>query len=185
WERIPLVMDGLITQAVHATDCLEFDEASRLMKFVAESLKSQSNRFHEVLPDEFPEELRFDLRARALGTFLQSEILAGASDPKRLENARQASNDAIAEFTSFGDRARQYQYRCHLETIAGDFETARRFLIQSLEGTDQTPVDFSHNRISQLVLELGVDPQWKAEFTLVHWLRIGAYACLGVHEAKM
>ncbi|HEU4710293.1 MAG TPA: hypothetical protein VFS76_01950 [Pyrinomonadaceae bacterium] len=185
WERIPLVMDGLITQAVHATDCLEFDEASRLMKFVAESLKSQSNRFHEVLPDEFPEELSFDLRARSLGTFLQSEILAGASDPKRLENARQASNDAIAEFTSFGDRARQYQYRCHLETIAGDFETARRFLVQSLEGTDQTPLDFSHNRISQLVLELGVNPEWKAEFTLVHWLRIGAYACLSIHKAKM
>jgi hypothetical protein len=55
------------------------------MKFVAESLKSQSDHFHEVLLDEFPQELRFDLRARALGTFLQSEILADASDSRRLE----------------------------------------------------------------------------------------------------
>lgn len=182
WERIPLVMDGLIAQAVHYTDCFEFDEASRLMHFVSESLKTQSNRFHELMPNEFPEKLRFDLRARSLGTLVQSEIFAGATDPDRLKNGRQVSDGAIAEFTSFSDRARQYQYRCHLETVARDFATARRYLVKSLERTDGEPSNYSHNRIAELIRDFSVDPEWKAEFTLLHWLRIGAYASLEVHE---
>lgn len=184
WERIPLVMDGLIAQAVHYTDCFEFDEASRLMHFVSESLKTQSNRFHELMPNEFPEKLRFDLRARSLGTLVQSEILAGATDPDRLKNARKVSDGAIAEFTSFSDRARQYQYRCHLETVARDFATARLYLVKSLERTDGEPSNSSHNRIAELIRDFSVDPEWKAEFTLLHWLRIGAYASLEAHEGN-
>jgi hypothetical protein len=182
WERIPLVMDGLITQAVHATDCLEFDKASRLMKFVAESLKSQSNRFHEVLPDEFPQELKFDLRARALGTLVQSEIFAGSADMERLENARRANDEAIAEFTSYYDRSRQYQYRSHLEAVAKDFGAARAYLVQSLEDMDVKPAEPSHEKIASLILDLSMDAEWKAEFTILHWLRIGAFSCMAAYE---
>ena len=184
WERIPLVMDGMIAQAVHYTDCFEFDKASQQMRFVADSLKMQSNQFHKLMPQDFPDKLKFDLRARALGTLVQSEIFAGATDPARLQSAREASEEAIAEFTSFSDRARQYQYRCHLETVARDFETARKYLVKSLEGTDIEPADYSHNHIADLIREFSIDPEWKAEFTLLHWLRIGAYACLDAHEAS-
>lgn len=183
WERIPLVMDGLIAQAVHYTDCFEFDKASKRMRFVADSLKMQSNRFHELMPADFPERLRFDLRARALGTFVQSEIFAGATDPARLQLARRASEEAVAEFDSFSDRARQYQYRCHLETVAKDFETARKYLVKSLEGTDTEPTDYSHSKVADLIRDFSIDPEWKAEFALVHWLRIGASACLDAHQA--
>lgn len=184
WERIPLVMDGLIAQAVHYTDCFEFHEASRLMHFVSESLKTQSNRFHELLPNEFPEKLRFDLRARALGTLVQSEMFAGATDPNRLQSARHASEEAVAEFNSFSDRARQYQYRCHLETVARDFPTARGYLVRSFERTDSDPTEDSHNKIADLIRNFSIDPDWKAEFALVHWLRIGAYASLDAHEGN-
>jgi hypothetical protein len=88
----------------------------------------------------------------------------------------------MAEFTSFSDRARQYQYRCHLETVARDFGTARRYLVQSLERTDTELVDYSHKRIAELIRDFSVDPEWKAEFTLLHWLRIGAHASLEAHE---
>jgi hypothetical protein len=174
-------MDGLIAQAVHYTDCFEFDKASKRMKFVADSLKMQSNRFHELMPQDFPEKLRFDLRARALGTLVQSEIFAGATDSTRLTSARRASEEAIAEFTSFSDRARQYQYRCHLETVARDYATARKYLIWSLERTESEPTKYSHEKIADLVTDLSIDPEWKSEFTLLHWLRIGAYACLDAH----
>lgn len=183
WERIPLVMDGLIAQAVHYTDCFEFDKASERMRFVADSLKLQSNRFHELMPGDFPEKLRFDLRARALGTLVQSEIFAGATDPARLQSARRANEEAIAEFKSFSDRARQYQYRCHLETVARDFASARKYLVRSLEATGASPADYSHKRIGKLIQDLSTDPEWKGEFTLLHWLRIGAYACLEGNEA--
>ncbi len=184
WERIPLVMDGLIAQAVHYTDCFEFDKASQRMRFVADSLKMQSNRFHELMPHDFPEKLRFDLRARALGTLVQSEVFAGATDPARLQSARRGSEEAIAEFNSFSDRTRQYQYRCHLETVARDFATARKYLVRSLEGTDKEPALYSHNKIADLIQEKSADPEWKSEFALLHWLRIGAYACLDAHEAS-
>jgi hypothetical protein len=136
------------------------------------------------MPNEFPEKLKFDLRARSLGTLVQSEIFAGATDPSRLQSARKASEEAVAEFTSFSDRARQYQYRCHLETVARDFGTARRYLVKSLERIDTEPADYSHNRIAELISDFSVDPEWKAEFTLLHWLRIGAYASLEPHEAN-
>ena len=184
WERIPLVMDGLIAQAVHYTDCFEFDKASQRMRFVADSLKMQANEFHRVMKDDFPATLRFDLRARALGTLVQSEIFAGTADPARLQSARNASEEAMAEFNSLSDRARQYQYRCHLETVARDYDTARKYLVWSLEGADAEPTEYSHNRIADLIADKSVDPEWKAEFTLLHWLRIGAYACLNAHEAS-
>src|SRR3977135_2532992 len=63
WERAPLLMDGFIVQAVHYTDCFEFDKASARMKVLAESLKTQSTLFHKLLPEDFPQTLRFDLRA--------------------------------------------------------------------------------------------------------------------------
>jgi|ERR1041384_1292037 hypothetical protein len=184
WERIPLVMDGLIAQAVHYTDCFEFDKASERMRFVADSLKLQSNRFHELMPGDFPEKLRFDLRARALGTLVQSEIFAGATDPARLQSARRANEEAIAEFKSYSDRARQYQYRCHLETVARDFAVARKYLVRSLEATGTAPREYSHQRIANLIRELSTDPEWKGEFALLHWLRIGAYACLAAHQGS-
>lgn len=183
WEQIPLVMDGLIAQAVHYTDCFEFDQASERMRFVTESLKMQQSRFHDFMRADFPVKLRFDLRARALGTLVQSEIFAGATDPARLDLARKANGDAIAEFTSFSDRARQYQYRCQLETVARDYPMARKYLVKSLERTDADPNDYSHKRIADLVSDLRTDPEWKYEFTLLHWLRIGSSACLEAHEA--
>jgi hypothetical protein len=181
WERVPLVMEGLIAQAVHHTDCFEFDEACDLMRFVTESLKLQQNLFHDGMPSYFPRQLKFDLRSRALGTLVQSEMFAGATDRARLQSARSASDEAIKEFTSFSERARQYQYRCHLETVGGDFATARKYLIRSLEGTDAEPIDDSHDRIAELVTEKSFDAGWKSEFAILHWLRIGAYACLDAH----
>jgi len=184
WERAPLLMDGFIAQAVHYTDCFEFDKASARMKFVAESLKTQSTLFHELMPGDFPEFLKFDLRARALGTLVQSETLGGAGNAVRLNGAREASEEAVLEFTSFSDRARQYQYRCHLETVNADFATARRFLTKSLDPSDAEPVDFSHKRIGELITDLTHDPEWKVEFTLLHWLRIGAAASLDENERE-
>jgi hypothetical protein len=62
--------------------------------------------------------------------------------------------------------------------------------VKSLERTDTEPADYSHNRIAELIRDFSVDPEWKAEFTLLHWLRIGAYASLeayaslGAHEGS-
>src|SRR5262249_51217547 len=128
WERVALLMEGWIVQAVHQMDCLAFAEASAQLRLIADSLAQQAHLFHQDLPKAFPLQLRFDLRAKALGTLVQSETLAGLRDAAHLQEVRQYSDAAIQEFLGTGDKLRQYQYRCHLETVAQDFAQARHWL---------------------------------------------------------
>ncbi len=180
WERTALLMDGWVAQAVHWTDCFEYERASARMRLIARSLETQANLFHEHLPQDFPARLRFDLRAKALGTLAQSETLAGLPD---LNAARQVSDQAINEFTSRGDKDRQYQYRCHLETIAGDFAQARLYLVKSLQSLDEQPADISHAAIAEAINQAELTA-WQQGFALLHWLRLGAAACLRGDETE-
>ena len=112
--------------------------------------------------------VRSQLRGKALGTWLQSEIYAGAAQPERLHKARGLSALCIEEFTSSGNKAIQYQYRCQLETIALDFTTAREYLAKSLNSED-----ISHQAIA---IEIGDREEFTQGFALLHWLRLGTVA---------
>lgn len=178
WERAPILFDGLIAQAVHLTDSFEFDQVSSDMRLVAKSLETQSDLFSNYHAGEFPDPIKFDLRAKALGTLVQSEMLKGFSDVDRLRETRQLSEAAIAEFTDPRDQARQYQYRCHLETIAGDYDAARRYLTRSIQEPLNRDNDFSHAAIGSLLSKSSANPGWQQEFSASHWLRLGARICL-------
>lgn len=168
WEYAPLMMEGLIHQAVHQTDCFEFKVASTKMKAVADYYGSLSELFHDALPEYFPERVRSRLRGMALGTCLQNESFAGLADAKLFDNARELSNQAIDEFSSQDDKKRQYQYRCQLETFAGNFSEAKRYLAMSLD-IDSEDYGSLTNAISQL-------PQFPQGFALLHCSRIAAEA---------
>ena len=71
----------------------------------------------------------------------------------------------IEEFTTPGDKAIQHQYRCQLETIAGNFATARDYLAKSINSADS-----SHDAIADSIFNLADFPQG---FALLHWLRLG------------
>ena len=64
-----------------------------------------SSLFTVAFPDIFPEQIHSQLRGEALGTWLQAEIYAGATEPTRLNKARELSNDCLAEFTTSGDKS--------------------------------------------------------------------------------
>jgi hypothetical protein len=181
WERLPLLMDGLIVQAVHQTDCFDFAGAAAQMEWIADSLKLHSQALERLMPQELAEPLRYDLRGKALGTLVQCLTLAGFSELAEAARARVVSDEAIAEFASFDDKARQYQYRCHLETVAGDFAAARRFLVKSLCPMDEEPRATTHEAIQQLIRAYEPDEGLVHRFALTHWLRLGATACL--HDA--
>jgi tetratricopeptide (TPR) repeat protein len=134
WEHATLLMRGLVTHGVHLTDCFEHNAASFRMEVAAKYYGELGVLFHVALPDVFPERVRSDLYGRVLGTWLQSEILAGLcrADAGRLDQARRLNEQAIEEFPAEVDKERQYQYRSQLETAAGDFPTARRYLARSL-----------------------------------------------------
>ncbi|MDQ3743329.1 MAG: hypothetical protein M3444_02990 [Acidobacteriota bacterium] len=185
WERAPILFDGLIAQAVHLTDAFEFERVSQDMRLIARSLETQSDLFSNYRGGEFPDPIKFDLRAKAIGTLVQSETLKGFADAGRLEAARRLSDAAVEEFTDAKDKARQYQYRCHLETVAGDFAAARRYLVLSIDAGQGRETDFSHAVVGRLLAEAGDGPRWQHDFTASHWLRLGARLCAeGAHERE-
>jgi hypothetical protein len=173
WERAPLLMEGFIVQAVHQMDCFDFENASAQMKLIAESLKSHSKLLNEHLIKNLPNQIHFDLRAKALGTLVQSETLACLTEANfsRLNQTRAYSDEAIAEFSNAYDRVRQYQYRCQLETVVGNFNEARQYLSRSLS-LNELP-DLAHTQIADAIENLA-DTRWIQGFALLHWLRLGA-----------
>jgi hypothetical protein len=179
WERAPILFDGLIAQAVHLTDAFEFDRVSKDMRLVAKSLETQADLFSNYQGAEFPDAIKFDLRAKAMGTLVQSEMLKGLADPVDLREVRKVSDAAIEEFTDPNDKARQYQYRCHLETLAGEFASARRYLIWSIRKGRTEENDFSHAAVARLLSEeAAADLAWQQDFAVSHWLRLGSRICL-------
>ncbi|WP_437621520.1 hypothetical protein [Sorangium sp. So ce1151] len=171
WEHSPLLIQGMIAQAVHRTDCFAFDDASARMKLVAGYYRELSGLFSAAMPDVFPDRIRSNARGEALGTWLQSEMYAGLRDATRLNVARQLSDEAIAEFATDDDKARQRQYRCHIETLAGVFAAAREFLAQSLGLASTT-----HDAIGKAIV--GLENPHAQGFALLHWLRLGRAASM-------
>jgi hypothetical protein len=166
WEHVTLLMQGLIAQAVHHTDCFAYDDVAARMKVVTSYYGELSSLFSAAMPEVFPAQIRSNARAEALGTWVQTETYAGLRDPKRLDVARTLSDEAIAEFSTEDDKARQRQYRSHFEGLAGNFAEAREQLGRSL-GLDV----FTHDAIGKAIVAIGKStPQG---FALLHWLRLG------------
>jgi hypothetical protein len=181
WEQATLLMRGLVAHGVHLTDCFEHDAASARMEVAAKYYSELGSLFHAALPEVFPDRVRSDLYGRVLGTWLQSEVLAGLcrADPARLDRARGLSERAIDEFPAEADRERQYQYRSQLETAAGRFSTARGYLARSLRLKDD-----SHEALAAAIAALGEQSVVAEGFAQLHWFRLGVTACLDGDEAE-
>ena len=133
WEHVSTLMEGLVAQAVHFTDCFHHEEAARRMEAVSAYYADLSGLFADALPAVFPETIRSELHGKALGTWMQAEMYAGLRDSERFSASRRASELAIEEFSSPADKQRQYQYRCQLETWTEDWTAARGYLARSLD----------------------------------------------------
>ncbi|HJQ32505.1 MAG TPA: hypothetical protein VJ866_10005 [Pyrinomonadaceae bacterium] len=177
WEHFTLLTEGLIARAVHQTDCFRFAEASEGMRRIAERYEALAKAFSEAGPVPGQPSVRSDLRGKALGTWLQSEILAGPLAGEALARARGLSDAAAAEFLSEDDRERQWQYRCHLETLAGDFDAALAFLARSLKAAP------SHASVASAVADLAGEPVEQG-FALMHWLRLCSAMLLSPGAAR-
>ncbi len=64
----------------------------------------------------------------------------------------------------------EYQYRTQLETIAKNFDLAKKYLAKSLDLSDS-----SHQAIAQKIITL---TKMSQGFALLHWLRLGTTAFL-------
>lgn len=173
WEHARLMTQGLIARAVHKTDCFQFDEAARSMEKLIRCDEAVAELFADAMFGG-DERVHSDLRAQALGTWLQAEILAGRSDASRISKARELSDLALQEFRDAADIRRQCQYRCQLEVAAGDFPAATEYLGRSL----QLP-GAGHREIGHAIERLAADAPGKEGFAWLHWLRLGTAM---VHE---
>ena len=171
WEQVSLMMNGLISRAVHYSDCWEYYEASKSMLSVFKYYHNISSLFVDALPEIFPEKIYSQIEAKALGTWLQNEIRASVFLPHRIALARDISDVCIFKFANPQDKKRQYQYRAQLETVAGEYCTARKFLAMSLEAENNT-----HQAIAESIMAL---EDVALGFALLHWLRLGTSAYLG------
>ena len=171
WERVSLMMNGLISHAVHYSDCWEYYEASKSMLSVFKYYHNISSLFVDALPKIFPEKIYSQTEAKALGTWLQNEIHASVFLPHRIALARNISDVCIFQFANPQDKKRQYQYRAQLETVAGEYCSARKFLAKSLDAENNT-----HQAIATSILALDTVARG---FALLHWLRLGTSAYLG------
>jgi hypothetical protein len=164
WEHFPLLLEGCVALSVHETDAWEFASAARRMDAVV----AQYDELGELLPST-KVRMRSELKAKALGTRLQVEILRNDGNA---DLARKLSDAAIDEFSSLDDKDRQYQYRSHLECLTGEFAASRGYLARSLHLNDD-----AHRSIAQGLVGLG-DNSIGQGFALLHWLRIGAVSYL-------
>lgn len=176
-ECYPILMEGIITQAVHEMDTFNFDAATKNLQWISSSLSSQADALKDLMPDDFEVAPHYELKARALGTLALNLILSRPKSDADWETARRVSNEAIYEFVDLDDKSRQYQIRCHLETNAGNFSEARRYLYMSFEpALDSTNV--SHEMLAQAFNKTGEARGFTFQFSLAHWLRIGFAAVL-------
>lgn len=167
WEYAEDLMFSFIVKAVHQNDCFEHQAAAKLMASVVGYYEQLDGFFASAFEGVFPDKVLSDLRARALGTQLQSEIGLLLSSKGDLARCRAISDQAIREFRHDGDRSRQWQYRCELETVAGEWASARYYLAKSLGLTDA-----SHDAIGSYLQEM--PNSISKAFVLLHWVRIGS-----------
>ncbi len=179
WEYADDIMFSYIVKAVHANDCFDHRNAANQMASVVGYYESLDGFFADAFKGVFPEKVLSDQRARALGTQLQSEmalLLAGTGDVRR---CRELSDKALSEFAHDGDRLRQCQYRCELETIAGDWSSARGWLARSLGLSDP-----SHLSLATCLAEMP-DTSFGKAFSILHWSRIGAMSAVGGDNSEL
>lgn len=184
-DYFPTLAKAFNLQAVHLTDCLDYDGVRTKMQPLAEALKSLGESLSKCLAPtpiagRTANFMSSDL-GKAVGSWLQAEAAAGLADPARLEFARKLSDEALKHFEKTNDRQRQLQYRSIIETYCGDFKKAMECLEESLPYITQTALPSTHFRLAEEISEIPVE---KLNFPLLHWTRIGVEAVRQGDEAE-
>ena len=164
-------MQAIVAKAVHQNDCFEHVVAHNSLEKVVKYYQDLGGFFGDAYPELFLSAIRSDQCAKALGTKLQSEMFLLLSGLGRIQDARDTSDAAIAEFASLADRNRQYQYRSEVEAIAANWEVARQYLAMSFELPSHT-----HQTVAAHIRTIN-HPVARG-FALLHWTRIGGMAAV-------
>jgi hypothetical protein len=178
WEHLALFVDAQHHEAVHRTDIQEFRPAAEIAARTADFFAEIGGLFQAAMPQHFPERVRARQRGEALGTAMQAAMYEGLDDPARFAQARAWNDAAIDEFGPGPDRDRQLQYRCQLETLAGELDAAWRALAQAVHRDETAAPD----AIATAIGDLPPDSIGR-QFLLLHAYRLGAAAARTEHPS--
>jgi hypothetical protein len=169
WERLDLFLQAQIHVAVHQTDCRELRTAIETAQRVARFHAELGELFHAAMPG-LPEHVRSKRRGEALGTAMQAAMLLGLETPDAFAEARALGDEALQQFDSASDSARQFQYRCQLETLADDSAAALGWLATAAHAPGDSP--------EAVFAAIAAEPSGSASrgFLLLHALRCLAFA---------
>ena len=134
WETLPLWVGLKLDQAVLLTDACDYDGAIAVLDGVDETLGSGIRKLAKRI--QASTAVHADVLGTIYGTRLQAHLFAARRDPSRYERARSDSVAAIKAFLGVQDLERQYLYRCHLETDAGELDVALAWLGRALHVSD-------------------------------------------------
>ncbi len=115
-----------------ATDLINdfrFSQARDTMEPLTDNLETLSSLFGEELGlSGFCPRILGEAR----GTLLQAGMYMALQGEENWDDIRKISDQALEDFKLDADISRQQQYRCQIETWAGDFQQARAWLCRSM-----------------------------------------------------
>jgi len=171
WEMLSLWVELQLDKAVFLTDACAYTHAIAILDRVHGTLKT----LIELSAALKAPVVHSDLLGALYGTRLQAHVFAGRRNPAHYAQARLDSDDAMATFVGSQDLDRQYLYRCHLETDAGELMAALGWLARALHVYDprQDPLDVA-GRVRAIAHALGSESS--TPFHLRHYCRLWAAA---------
>ncbi len=185
WSMVDLGIKYEQRKVIHQINLFDFSKAAALN----EALLNKCQDIRELL-SLYREDVTYDELAKALGTQVQIEaFLLRHSGQKSEDYARAVgySNAAIREFTSGADKRRQYLYRVQLETEAGEFACAYKYLClaNGFEGCVSEKELWQELKKEGRIYELCAYVRLMAESKLTGWERSDALYGALVQSAAM
>ena len=86
---------------------------------------------------KFGQDIRSTTLGKVIGSRTMVKIYLSYKNPQYIESARKDSDIAIENFTNPNDKARQYQLRSMLETVAGNFSESLKWLGKAFNVEDK------------------------------------------------
>jgi hypothetical protein len=177
WEYVSDLMRAFVAQAVHLNDRFEHEEARVKMNLVITYYRGLGDLFNFAYPSVFPNIIKSRVCGEAIGTMIQTQIFQLPNGMSSIDEARKNCELAAEQFSDESDKSRIFQYRSEIESIAGDWEAARRFLAIGINSHSR-----DHNSLANRISELALNSQ---AFPLLHWTRIGGMAALADMKAEV
>jgi len=171
WESFDYIFEFMVRDAVNCSNIYDYAGAVGKMDVLISILDNTIGLFPIADGLSFvKDQIKSDIKGKALGTRMQARMFLIRSDRTQIGEARQDSEEAMKQFTSRADLARQCQYRSQIECEAGYYREALGWLAQSYD------LDSSKASPSSVIAAIAGEEGIGMLFGAMHYARLLAAA---------